>query len=55
MILAAGSRAPESTSPFHALAPLRFAADLRLTPEPFALVCAESREAVCSSWLPTAA
>jgi len=33
-------------SPFNALAPLRLPPDLRLTPEQFALVCAENREAV---------
>ena len=33
-------------APFDALAPLRLPADLRLTPEQFALVCAENREAV---------
>ncbi|MCS5698643.1 Uma2 family endonuclease [Cyanobium sp. FGCU-52] len=36
----------EAAAPFDALAPLRFPADLRLTPEQFALVCAENREAV---------
>ena len=33
-------------APFDALAPLRLPADLRLTPEQFALVCDENREAV---------
>jgi Uma2 family endonuclease len=37
-----------TTSPgtLDALAPLRLPPDLRLTPEQFALVCTESREAV---------
>ena len=38
--------APTFAAPFEALAPLRLPADLRLTPEQFALVCAENREAV---------
>lgn len=38
--------APSAAEPFEALAPLRLPADLRLTPEQFALVCAENREAV---------
>jgi Uma2 family endonuclease len=33
-------------SPFDALSPLRFPTGLRLTPEPFELVCDEIREAV---------
>ncbi len=35
-----------SPPPWDALAPLRFPPDLRLTPEQFALVCAENRNAV---------
>jgi Uma2 family endonuclease len=35
-----------SPPPWDALAPLRFPQDLRLTPEQFALVCAENRDAV---------
>ena len=35
-----------SPPPWDALAPLRFPPDLRLTPEQFALVCAETRDAV---------
>jgi Uma2 family endonuclease len=35
-----------SPPPWDALAPLRFPHDLRLTPEQFALVCAENRDAV---------
>jgi Uma2 family endonuclease len=41
---ATASAAPGAA--FDALAPLRFPPDLRLTPEQFALVCAENREAV---------
>lgn len=37
---------PATRVSFDALAPLRLPADLRLTPEQFALVCAENREAV---------
>ncbi|MFM7452662.1 MAG: Uma2 family endonuclease [Cyanobium sp.] len=46
MTISASPRPPEATTPFDALAPLRFPADLRLTPEQFALLCAENREAV---------
>ena len=34
------------TSPSNAIAPLRFPANLRLTPDQFALLCAENRDAV---------
>jgi len=46
MTISAGPVAAESTTPFHALAPLRVPPDLRLTPEQFAQLCAENREAV---------
>jgi Uma2 family endonuclease len=46
MTISAGLHTPESTSPFHALAPLRLPPDLRLTLEQFALLCAENREVV---------
>jgi len=46
MTISAGPLTPESTTPFHALAPLRFPPNLRLTPEQFAPLCAENREAV---------
>ena len=46
MTISAGPLAPDSTTPFHALAPLRFPSDMRLTPVQFALLCAENREAV---------
>lgn len=36
----------DSATPFHALSQLRFPPGLRLTPEQFALLCAENREAV---------
>ena len=45
MAISASSRSRDTTTPFHALAPLRFPADLRLNPEQFALLCAENREA----------
>jgi len=46
MTISAGPLVPEAPSPFHALAPLRLPPDLRLTPEQFAQLCAENREAV---------
>ena len=46
MSISADPHTPESTSPFDALAPLRLPPDLRLTPEQFALLCAENREVV---------
>lgn len=46
MTISASPFPHESTTPFDALAPLRFPADLRPTPEQFALLCAENREAV---------
>jgi hypothetical protein len=46
MFLSAASAAPEATSGADGLAPLRFPSELRLTPEQFALVDAENREAV---------
>jgi len=46
MTISASPLTPEATTPFHALAPLRFPPNLRLTPEQFALLCAENREAV---------
>ena len=46
MTISAGPRAPETTSSLHALAPLRFPSDMRLTPVQFAVLCAENREAV---------
>ncbi len=46
MFLSAASAAPEATSGADGLAPLRFPPELRLTPEQFALVYAENREAV---------
>lgn len=46
MSISASPRACATTTPADALAPLRFPPDLRLTPEQFALLCAENREAV---------
>ena len=46
MTISASPVTPESTTTFHALAPLRFPPDMRLTPEQFARLCAENREAV---------
>jgi Uma2 family endonuclease len=46
MSISASPFAAESTTPFHALVPLRFPLGLRLTPAQFALLCAENREAV---------
>jgi Uma2 family endonuclease len=46
MTISASPVASELTNPFHALAPLRVPPDLRLTPEQFAQLCAENREAV---------
>ena len=46
MSISASPRACATTTPADALAPLRFPPGLRLTPEQFALLCAENREAV---------
>jgi Uma2 family endonuclease len=46
MTISASPLAPESTTPFHALALLRFPPALRLTPEQFALLCVENFEQV---------
>jgi hypothetical protein len=46
MAISASSRSRDTTTPFHALAPRRFPADLRLNYEQFTLLCAENREAV---------
>ncbi|MCX5953126.1 MAG: Uma2 family endonuclease [Cyanobacteria bacterium] len=46
MTLSSIPAAPEATTGADGLAPLRFPPQLRLTPEQFALVCAENREAV---------
>jgi hypothetical protein len=46
MSLSAVPAAPEAPSGVDGLAPLRFPPELRLTPEQFALVYAENREAV---------
>ena len=46
MTISASPSSHETVTPLHALAQLRFPADLRLTPEQFALLCAENREAV---------
>jgi Uma2 family endonuclease len=46
MTISASPLAADSTTPLHALAPLRFPPALRLTPVQFALLCAENREAV---------
>ena len=46
MTLSASPVTPAAAAPFDALAPLRFPPELRLTPEQFALLCAENREAV---------
>jgi len=46
MTISASPSAPETTTPFHALSPLRFPSVMRLTPVQFALLCAENREAV---------
>jgi Uma2 family endonuclease len=46
MVISASPLTPQSSTPLHALAPLRFPTNLRLTPEQFALLCAENREAV---------
>ena len=46
MSISASPLASEPTTPFHALAPLRVPPDLRLTPEQFALLRDENREAV---------
>jgi hypothetical protein len=45
MTLSAVPAAPEATSGAAGLEPLRLPPELRLTPEQFALVCAENREA----------
>lgn len=46
MTLSTSPAAPEAATAADALAPLRFASGLRLTPDQFALLCAENREAV---------
>jgi Uma2 family endonuclease len=46
MTLSASPATSSAPTPFDALAPLRFPPDLRLTPEQFALLCGENREAV---------
>lgn len=46
MTLSASSVAIDAATSFHALLPLRFPSGLRLTPEQFALLCSENREAV---------
>lgn len=46
MTLSTSPVALNAATPFHALSPLRFPPGLRLTPEQFALLCAENREAV---------
>jgi hypothetical protein len=49
MTLSTSPVALNAATPFHALSPLRFPPGLRLTPEQFALLCAENREAVLDS------
>jgi Uma2 family endonuclease len=46
MTISASPVALDSATPFHVLAPLRVPPGLRLTPEQFALLCVENREAV---------
>jgi len=46
MTLSASPAPPDAAAPVDALAPLRFPTELRLTPEQFALLCAENRDAV---------
>ena len=46
MTLFASPTASDLTSGADAIAPLRFPANLRLTPDQFALLCAENRDAV---------
>lgn len=46
MTLSSGLIASGLTTPSDAIAPLRFPSNLRLTPDQFALLCAENREAV---------
>jgi Uma2 family endonuclease len=46
MTLSASPAPPEAAAPVDALAPLRFPPDLLLTPDQFALLCAENRDAV---------
>ena len=46
MPISASPLTPDSSTRFHALVPLRFPSDMRLSPEQFALLCAENREAV---------
>ena len=46
MTLSASPVAAEAATPADALAPLRFPSGLRLTPDQFALLCAENRDAV---------
>ena len=46
MTISTSPRERNTLTPFHALAPLRFPRDLRLTPEQLALFCDENLEAV---------
>lgn len=46
MTISSSPVAVDTGTSFHALSPLRFPSALRLTPEQFALLCAENREAV---------
>lgn len=46
LTLSASPAASEAAPPVDALAPLRFPSGLRLTPDQFALLCAENRDAV---------
>jgi Uma2 family endonuclease len=46
MTISASPLEADTAIPFHAMAPLRVLPDLRLTPEQFAQLCAENREAV---------
>jgi len=46
MTLSASPAAAEADTPVDAIAPLRFPSGLRLTPDQFALLCAENRDAV---------
>jgi Uma2 family endonuclease len=46
MTLSASPGTLDAATPHHALSPLRFPSDMRLTPVQFALLCAENRESV---------
>ncbi|MCS5692882.1 Uma2 family endonuclease [Cyanobium sp. FGCU-6] len=46
MTISASPLTSDSSTRFHALVPLRFPSDMRLTPVQFALLCAENRDAV---------